>query len=220
MARDERKRQKKLERKRAKRQEGLAHKERRNVLGWPIEATAASPVLECWLDPNLFDSGMGQAVVARQLPNGRLAVGTFLLDVYCLGIKNAFASLMMPSELRAQVTKMKQAQDLVQKDAGYVTKLIVGLEAWARAIGFEPHPDYHDAKKALAGIGTESCSESFAFGKEGKPLFINGPFDRPFRVNQIVQTLLRTCGEGNFDFVCVGGELSSDDELADDDFDE
>jgi hypothetical protein len=203
MARDERRRQKKLDRKRTKRREALAHRDNSTATGWPNdpEALAALPVQECWLGADIFQLGIGQAVVGRTLSLGRLAVGTFLLDVQCLGIKNAFGRVMTNSEFREHLRRIKEACSIERREPAYVTKLIFDLEAWARRLGFPPHADYQIAKQALAGIRPEACTEQFAFGKDGKPLYVSGPFDRPFRVQRIIETLRRTCGEGNYHYV-------------------
>ena len=45
------------------------------------------------------------------------------------------------------------------------------------------------------------------FGKDGKPLFISGPYDN---AEAIVRQLARTAGEGNFDYVMMLGEPPGD----------
>lgn len=36
------------------------------------------------------------------------------------------------------------------------------------------------------------------FGRDGKPFYFSGPYDNP---RKVVQTLERTCGPGNYDYV-------------------
>ncbi len=45
------------------------------------------PVVECLINPNWQESGLATVVVARQHKNGNLTVGTYLIDVFCLGLK-------------------------------------------------------------------------------------------------------------------------------------
>ncbi len=201
MAHDERKRQKKLERKKAKRREAMQQTE--GFAGdWPSnpDTQARLPVYDCQVSSRLFESGIGPAVVARTLSNGYIAVGVFLLDVYCLGIKNAYFRLMAPAEYREQLRRMRQTSPMEHKQPSYAKKLVEAAEAWARGLGFTPHDDYHDAKRVLAGIDAGECDEQFVFGQNGQPHYISGPFDKPFRVTQIMQTLARTCGQGNFHY--------------------
>ena len=39
------------------------------------------------------------------------------------------------------------------------------------------------------------------FGCEGKPLFVSGPYDDERRIKSVINTLMNTAGEGNFDYV-------------------
>lgn len=41
----------------------------------------------------------------------------------------------------------------------------------------------------------------FCFGRKGKPFYIAGPYDDAQRVHQILDTLIRTAGEGKFDYL-------------------
>ena len=44
---------------------------------------------EPWRSAKLFDSGCGYLVVSRFKADGRVESGFFLLDVFCLGVKDA-----------------------------------------------------------------------------------------------------------------------------------
>jgi hypothetical protein len=47
-----------------------------------------APIRESLVPANLFQQGIGNLLFNRSLPDGRLALGAFLLDVLCLGVKN------------------------------------------------------------------------------------------------------------------------------------
>ncbi len=51
---------------------------------------ANSPIRGCFLTADAFEHGMATLVVARNLSLGRVGVGGFLLDLWCLGVKDAF----------------------------------------------------------------------------------------------------------------------------------
>jgi hypothetical protein len=48
-----------------------------------------APIRESLVPANLFQQGIGNLLFSRSLPDRRLALGAFLLDVLCLGGKNA-----------------------------------------------------------------------------------------------------------------------------------
>jgi hypothetical protein len=202
VAHDERRRQKKLAKKKAKRQEAIAAPARDPMQALPRDPAtiAALPVAGAYVADQLFETGIGNAIICRELSNGKLAVGMFLLDVFCLGVKDAFAQTTTPFQFREQLLKMGRASRLSPQSPAYVKKLVLGTEEWARGIGFEPHADYAPARLLLEGINDE-CSEQFVFGKDGKPMYVNGPFDTPVKIRHIVETLKRTCGEGGFHYV-------------------
>lgn len=80
-----------------------------------------------------------------------------------------------------------------------------GAAAYARGLGFSPHPNYHKAKLLFGTIDPGECAEEFEFGKDGMPFFISGPNDTVERCRQIVSTLTHSCGPGGFHyFVGVG----------------
>ena len=48
-----------------------------------------APIHAAYVGDNIFSQGIGHVILARALPDGRVAAGVFLVDAYCLGIKNA-----------------------------------------------------------------------------------------------------------------------------------
>src|SRR5260221_1818025 len=73
--------------------------------------------------------------------------------------------------------------------------------AYARNLGFPPHPDYHRAKLIFGEIDAAEASEELEFGKDGKPFFIAGPNDNQARCRQILATLERSCGPSGSHFM-------------------
>src|SRR5262245_23564829 len=48
-----------------------------------------APLHGCLVPAGLFESGIGTVVVSRKLTDGRIVAAVFLLDVWCLGVKDA-----------------------------------------------------------------------------------------------------------------------------------
>ena len=51
------------------------------------------------------------------------------------------------------------------------------------------HPDYRHAATLLAGIDPSTCPEHFAFGREGKPFYIQGPHESPAQADAIMERI-------------------------------
>lgn len=231
MAIDPRKRQKKLAKQKAKRKEkALDH--RRSQQGktslfvpMEFELGARGPILECLMTAEIFEAGIGQVFVSRTTGSGQVAAGVFLVDTYCLGVKNAFPMLQPRAEYENYIEMTEQQAGLVRIDPAYAKKLVEDAVAYARDLGFEPHEDYRVARKVLQDIDATACEEQFTFGKDGKPFFMSGPNDSPQRSRQIVETLERRCGAGGYHYVVgldptmqlIGDDDDSDEDFYDDD---
>src|SRR5262245_16617550 len=96
MPTDPRKRQKKLEKRSARRKEKKHYTDHEQNLGLAalLAAAAGLPVLHCWITDSLKDQGIGWVVLSRAFPDGRVAVANFLVDRYCLGVKDAHAEVL------------------------------------------------------------------------------------------------------------------------------
>jgi hypothetical protein len=55
--------------------------------------------------------------------------------------------------------------------------------------GFRRAPITKKASCFFGGITTANCDEQFMFGKNDKPLYIQGPSDSPARVGRILRAL-------------------------------
>ncbi len=160
------------------------------------------PIVHCRVTEDLWTQGMGQALLSRELPDGSIAVAIFLVDRYCLGVKNALARIM---------GRFTYESDFVRKIAGQfpmgdfaptgARKLVEDALAYAEDLGFHPHADYHKAKPLFGTIDPAECHDQFEFGKDGKPMFIAGPHDTPERCRKIMATLLHRCGRDGFHYL-------------------
>jgi hypothetical protein len=162
---------------------------------------------EAWHSRNLFETGMGYVVVARFKGNGDAEIGVFLLDMYCLGVKNAFFTQLYAEEYdRDFLAEIYERDGRNAISPPCARKLVEDAVAYARGLGFEPHPDYRKGARVLGGIDASACPQQFPFGHDGKPLYIQGPDDSPAMVERVMGSLMRRCGEGGFDYVLAMGQ--------------
>jgi hypothetical protein len=161
-------------------------------------------------------------VVSRYSGSGLVAAGVFLIDAYCLGVKDAFALLKPRAEYEQMLDGMRQAVTLRRVEPAYAKKLVVGAIAYARNLGFEPHEDYELPSKVLADIDETACQTEFTFGQDGKPLFIAGPNDTPERCQQVIDTLHRRFGPEGYHFMMPVSPFGAffDDDDDDDDWED
>src|SRR5436305_1214057 len=100
MAKNPRKRQQKLERRAAKRKEKkhLIAREQNAGLAEKLTATVKFPILHTRVTEDLWTQGIGWVLFSRQLSDGSIAFAMFLVDRYCLGVKDAMAEITTRSE--------------------------------------------------------------------------------------------------------------------------
>ena len=155
-------------------------------------------------------------IVSRLASGGMIAAGVYLLDVFCLGVKNPFARLLTREEYHQLLSQTSLQEPLKKVEPAVAKKLIEDAVAYASNIGFEPHPDFRPARKLLEDIDASACMMEFTFGDRGKPHFISSPYDSPSRIRQIRDTLERTCGKDNYNITILLGGAFGDDDFDDD----
>ncbi len=199
-----RKRQKRKERHAAQRKtKQQQHNREKNAgLAERLEAAANCPILHSCATTDLWDEGLGWVCLSRELPNGSVAFGVFLVDRYCLGVKNVMVGITSRYNYEQKiVTKMRsnfRAKDL---PPAATRKIVEGAVAYAGALGLPPHPDYHQAQLIFGAIDASESKETLEFGQDGQPFFYAGPHDSPERCRLILKTLEQSCGSEGFHYL-------------------
>ena len=203
MATDPKKRQKQLAKKTAKRKEKRHLVVRDKSAGEMARAIAAAkyPILHCLISDSIKTQGMGWVILSREMPSGSIAVALFLVDSYCLGVKDAFARVVPRSVYDQQyLRKMRDqspSQPIAPADA---RKFLKDAVDYAFCLGLSCHPDYLKAVQLFGDVNAADSAATFEFGKNGKPFFISGPNDTPERCRQIVAILGNALPADGFDY--------------------
>ncbi|MBV9492175.1 MAG: hypothetical protein JO069_20975 [Verrucomicrobia bacterium] len=160
---------------------------------------------EAFILNNLFELGIGYVVVSRFKSNDRVESGVFLLDVFCLGVKDAMFQQLSVADYEDRLLNglFSTGRQREPFEPACARKLVEQGVRYAARLGFQPHPDYRKACRVFGGIHAVECDREFVFGREGKPCFMQGPNDSPQRTAQIMRMLEASCGKGNFHYVLV-----------------
>jgi hypothetical protein len=207
MSIDQRKRQKKLARKKAQRKAVLSSKNKKVSFSDRISRSKAiivarnSPVYRCFFREDIFSEGIGTAIISRQMPNGHLGVGVYLLDVWCLGVKNTYFSILSENEFLDRIKQIEVNEHLEALHPSCARKIIEQCVEYSDKLGFKPHKDYKISRQLLMDLDPNVCPNQYTFGKDGKPFYISGPNENQNQSKKIVEKLFRNCGEGNFDYI-------------------
>lgn len=157
------------------------------------------PVYECLIDEKWQDLGIAQIFLSRRQPNGKMTIGSYLVDIYCLGLKNTFCNADLSQE-ECEILKLNtyMGATLVPRSPGEVNKIIFGAIEYAERLGFKPHKDFDLSHYVLKGLPIDEYDLKTEFGYKGKPFYIAGPDDD---FEAILKALRNNLGEGNFRFV-------------------
>jgi len=171
------------------------------TLGAQVARAATTPILRCLLAENLFESGIGYLVLVRGVAIGQPAIAVFLLDPFCLGVRDVLFRTVDGPQLAPVLDHLNGAAPLVPVDPGYARKLLRDLVQWAGALGIQPHQDFAVVERLFGDIDPQACHMAFEFGQAGKPLYVAGPMEPAMLVRQRINQLSRRLGEGGFEYV-------------------
>jgi hypothetical protein len=116
----------------------------------------------------LFDDGMGTVVLARGNTPHYLAIGMFLIDTWCLGVKDTFFRSVDAQGFETMIAGMDRMTPMASVDPSYARKLLRDAAAWAASIGFAPHRDFAAIERLFGDVSADASPATFQFGREGK----------------------------------------------------
>src|SRR6266849_5532815 len=171
-------------RKAQRRKQMVAQKRRAEILEASLPArvlrAAHAPIQHCFLTESVFDVGMGTLVLARGATLHHFAFSMFLIDVFCLGIKD-----VMFESVESEVFEMY----MDATDAGS-----------PQSIGFAPHRDFAAVERVFGDVSADTSDAVFRFGRDGKPVYIPGPNDTAHLIQRRIEQLQKYLGDDGFGF--------------------
>ena len=155
------------------------------------------PIDGCWAGEGWRESGIAVIVITRRQPNGNLVFGNYLVDCYCLGLKNTFFNADIPASLfqRDYMPEIFSEMPPVDISPALAHEIVYGGIEYAAQFGFHPHRDFRRSQYILDPPDLHPRTGAVEFGRDGQPFYIEGPHDN---VQAILRQLDRTAGEGNY----------------------
>jgi hypothetical protein len=154
-----------------------------------------------WPDVDTADPGTAGLVgvlVAREERYGRVQVCGWLVDVWCLGVKDVVGPRLMNerrvAEFAGSYFAAYQARPLAAP-VELARHLVFGAVAYARSLGFAPAAGF---ATTTGQLGPWAGPSAIGFGRDGKPFFLQGPRDN---AAAILKTLEGSVGRDNFHFL-------------------
>lgn len=131
------------------------------------------PVVECLIGENWQEVGMATIVVARRHTNGNYTLGIYLVDTFCLGLKDSVYKFNITEE------EYEEYKELLSVSSGMLVisyneahNIIYGAIAYAEELGIQPCKDFSLTQYLLEEDTDEIPLIEYTFGKDGKPCLI------------------------------------------------
>lgn len=177
-------------------------------------ALAAGELRTCWVSPGwseglLVDErfrwpdrpdsgeatpGLAAVLIARHAGRDKVTACGYLVDLYCLGVKDVIGPRILNDQQHAQFTRTFFAgyrHPPIAAPIELAQQLVLGAARYARSLGFEPAPGFDAVRHHL---GEWSGVRAISFGRHGHPEYIQGPYDD---ASQVQGTLRAGTSDGS-----------------------
>ncbi len=133
---------------------------------------------------NCFETGSGYVILCRGASQEYQHCGFFMLDTFCLGVKDVFFRTVDRQEAEHLLNSMQRADPTSPIAPQEARKLLHDVVAWGGNNGFPPHKDYARVEPLFGDVTPAGTDYTPRFGHKGEVLYIPGPNDTPAQVRQ------------------------------------
>lgn len=163
------------------------------------------PIHECLITSDWKESKKVSIVVTRKHSNGNFTFCAYLVDLLCLGIKDAWFDFNISSveyeEFRDRYFEMSEGL-ATTTDYSLVHNIIYAAWEFAEEIGFQPCKDFvHTCQFMLEDDSDDIELKEIECGDKGKPLYIPGEEDTEFEISKVLTALEHNVGRDNFEVI-------------------
>ena len=157
------------------------------------------PIKACFVSDNYENQGLTMCLLVREQPGGKFSFANILIDRLCLGVKSAMANCnMIDTELDNMLEKMESNGPVEQVLPAYFHNLVYGAIDFAAELGFRLPKDFYLTEYLLDEKLIDDGIDEIEMGWDGKPMFIQGPFDN---AQKILSTLNQSVGPKGYEYV-------------------
>lgn len=162
------------------------------------EKARSLPIGKCYITPDWKEDGEAQIIITRQRSNGNLVMGAFLVDTFCLGVKDAGYNEDIPVSVFEEHLD-EYRDDIGMEEISYneAHNIIYGAIAFAEDGGIKLSKEFYPAGYILEEDTEDIPLIEYEFGKDGKHFLVIGS-DRG--ETKYLHTLQKNLGD-DFDYV-------------------
>lgn len=156
---------------------------------------------KCYMTSTWQSEGMANIIITRRHAQGNVTAGVFMVDRYCLGVKDCFLMYNLTEE--ELLEKLGgQIQMLEETSYELVHNIIYGAWEYVEEIGLPVDSDLVGLVQYILEEDNDDIELiDIQFGKNGKPTFIPSPYDSEVLISNTLSKLTRTLGEDGFEYI-------------------
>jgi hypothetical protein len=133
-------------------------------------------------------AGVALVLVARAGRRDQVRVCGYLVDTFCLGVKNTLGPERMrrrglPGFVRTYFAAFPAPA--LEAPVQLAQHVVHGAVAFAAGLGIDPHPDFAQVRGELGEL-SEPCA--ITFGRRGRPFYVAGPHDDPIAIMRALKS--------------------------------
>lgn len=128
------------------------------------------PIKECWVTKNYKEKGAAHLLVARQHASGNVTFGSYLVDISCLGVRDAMYRYNISAyDYEKRIEYLNSTDEVEQISYEKAHNLIYGAIEYAEDLGIAPHKNFRIAQYILEEDTDEIPLIEMEFGLNGMP---------------------------------------------------
>lgn len=161
------------------------------------------PIYECSVNKDWQKSDIAHVMITRKHTNGNITLCSYLIDLYCLGIKDTMFKFNIPMYDYNEI-KEEYNEEMETKTIKYTLahNIIYSAIEFAEDYGFAPCKDFTSITQFFLEEDNDDIELiDVECGMNGKPTYVKGPYDSDTFIKQITAKLEKTAGLGNFSVI-------------------
>lgn len=162
------------------------------------------PIHKCWINKNWKSSGKCNIAISRKHNNNNISICHYLVDLYCLGIKDTHYQFNIFENEFLDFIRMKSPEEdyLIEIDYPTAHNIIYAALEYAEDLGFDAHKDFESLTEAFLEEDNDDIELiDIECGRNGRPCFISSDNDSEALVNRVMKQLEKAVGKDQFDFI-------------------
>lgn len=159
----------------------------------------------CYVSDDMTECGEGYVFVTRRHTGGKVSMAMYLVDTYCIGVKDSFFRLRLEEDELEEM--LDRAPDIRECSYEEAHNWVYGAIAWAEEAGIEPDKSFAVTKYMLEEDSDDIPLIEYEFGRDGKHLLMA---NSNLEASRYIPLLKKNLGEGNFAFTIKKDYLNED----------